>query len=1060
MNHSSSRSHCVFRLTVKAMTNSFIKEYRQKNGGLNINLHKLAETHEGTIVTESYLNFIDLAGSERMSAHIRNPEEKYEEEEDTKTVSSRIKEGKHINKSLFFLTQVISLKAEGKSNQYIPFRNSPLTKILRSSLGGNFRTAVVLCINPCLSQADHSLSTLRFGANAKKIQNKVRANIVTNNDNETIRLLIDNYERKIRDMQNQQDDGLSKYEQYISIIDDLKMQRSALLERLEAVNRRFASKLSDDMPEEDIEMFFAKFKHELPHAAGCGLMFTSKDLEMQYREAVDQDMSPHLRQTKADRLKRKFQGEFGSRPSTLNRILDSTTIRRFEIMKRELGQVKQSIQSQRESIVSFCHSYKTLCHFMKTVTNLGQQYLTKLRAIIEEYQDEYMLSRERLIKLQLYEEYKGLSLMSEKDLQTMEDYVKDFMDALKSEKDRRELLATNDNRFPNAVVEGLDGLKLIEEEEQAASMELMKQKLAHFVNFNEGCTNEIEYYRSLCSDFDRQQNVEIKADEIEKLIYEDMTQITTKIKDMDDNFRILDNEIEQNKKKALDKQLKDYKTKFEKLVDVVLSEKRQRDEASPQQFLKQSGLAGDLMVSTVERISVGGENRIKKRSNSITNLEDMGSPVSRVGSQVPAKNQINNRVKGWLTLNALENTNMNYESVLREETLSMSQLRSPQMKKDMDLNGSFSDMKSQNELQNNLCSEFASPLNIGRIGSEQKKNLQKAFDLTFVNGQKSNRSHRERNSYRSIVDTHKNKESKASGKNYIDETHNSQVNLEGNQIFKTVGTPVIVSKDKKLSNSQRRKETQSYRVGDGSFAAFKRSFSNIGRAEVSNLFGSSTDLRLLQNDEMSVNADKKDKYVPFSSTIGMLSSLDMPEPMELLKQRHQSHAVISQNNEVQDPPISTENRSRGIHKKNMSKDRSSAWNSTQYSKATTQLPNKSDLLREDTTRAPSANQKKNDFGNSRPISSKEHGKPSSKITPTMLTKGLLSDNYSKTPDTGMFDFNKRTQSRQGITVASPGKTRPRQASKDPKSIRGKIDSLVSTAKSGGGYRPTSASKKR
>ena len=28
MNHSSSRSHCIFRLSIKALTNSFIKEYR------------------------------------------------------------------------------------------------------------------------------------------------------------------------------------------------------------------------------------------------------------------------------------------------------------------------------------------------------------------------------------------------------------------------------------------------------------------------------------------------------------------------------------------------------------------------------------------------------------------------------------------------------------------------------------------------------------------------------------------------------------------------------------------------------------------------------------------------------------------------------------------------------------------------------------------------------------------------------------------------------------------------------------------------------------------------
>lgn len=80
----------------------------------------------------------------------------------------RVKEGQHINKSLFFLTQVIALKAEGKM-EHIPYRNSPLTKILRSSLGGNSRTAIILCITPSSSQLEQSFSTLRFGQNAKMI---------------------------------------------------------------------------------------------------------------------------------------------------------------------------------------------------------------------------------------------------------------------------------------------------------------------------------------------------------------------------------------------------------------------------------------------------------------------------------------------------------------------------------------------------------------------------------------------------------------------------------------------------------------------------------------------------------------------------------------------------------------------------------------------------------------------------------------------------------------------------------------------------------------------------
>lgn len=70
------------------------------------------------------LNFVDLAGSEKVSSHYENkdPEELYVMEFGDQApkidakVQNRIKEGKNINKSLFFLTQVISLRAEGKFN--------------------------------------------------------------------------------------------------------------------------------------------------------------------------------------------------------------------------------------------------------------------------------------------------------------------------------------------------------------------------------------------------------------------------------------------------------------------------------------------------------------------------------------------------------------------------------------------------------------------------------------------------------------------------------------------------------------------------------------------------------------------------------------------------------------------------------------------------------------------------------------------------------------------------------------------------------------------------------
>lgn len=96
--------------------------------------------------------------------------------------------------------------------RHIPYRNSSLTKILRSSLGGNSRTLIILCINPTYSQFEFSLSTIRFGLNAKKIENKVRPNIRNNNDDEAIKIIIAEYEKRIRDLEKARNDDKENLE--------------------------------------------------------------------------------------------------------------------------------------------------------------------------------------------------------------------------------------------------------------------------------------------------------------------------------------------------------------------------------------------------------------------------------------------------------------------------------------------------------------------------------------------------------------------------------------------------------------------------------------------------------------------------------------------------------------------------------------------------------------------------------------------------------------------------------------------------------------------------------
>jgi centromeric protein E len=82
MNRKSSRSHVVFRI--------FINKYEE-------------ETRK---MLMSVLNFVDLAGSEKLNAHESDSELNKNNNNNNKLKKSdkRIKESKNINKSLFFLT--------------------------------------------------------------------------------------------------------------------------------------------------------------------------------------------------------------------------------------------------------------------------------------------------------------------------------------------------------------------------------------------------------------------------------------------------------------------------------------------------------------------------------------------------------------------------------------------------------------------------------------------------------------------------------------------------------------------------------------------------------------------------------------------------------------------------------------------------------------------------------------------------------------------------------------------------------------------------------------------
>lgn len=148
MNETSSRSHAVFTIF-------FTQQQQDSATGL---------------MTEkvSKISLVDLAGSERADS--------------TGAKGTRLKEGANINKSLTTLGKVISALAEiaatkkKKKADFIPYRDSVLTWLLRENLGGNSKTAMIAAVSPADINYDETLSTLRYADRAKQIVCKAVVN--------------------------------------------------------------------------------------------------------------------------------------------------------------------------------------------------------------------------------------------------------------------------------------------------------------------------------------------------------------------------------------------------------------------------------------------------------------------------------------------------------------------------------------------------------------------------------------------------------------------------------------------------------------------------------------------------------------------------------------------------------------------------------------------------------------------------------------------------------------------------------------------------------------------
>ena len=68
-------------------------------------------------------------------------------------------------------------RSKGRSG-HVPYRDSKLTRILQSSLGGNARTAIICTMSPAHSHVEQSRNTLLFASCAKEVTTSAQVNVV------------------------------------------------------------------------------------------------------------------------------------------------------------------------------------------------------------------------------------------------------------------------------------------------------------------------------------------------------------------------------------------------------------------------------------------------------------------------------------------------------------------------------------------------------------------------------------------------------------------------------------------------------------------------------------------------------------------------------------------------------------------------------------------------------------------------------------------------------------------------------------------------------------------
>jgi len=218
MNHHSSRSHLVFTLNV-------VQSDREAGATLRSRLH-----------------LVDLAGSERLKRSLldsprsrQSPSAAAPRGAGARSPRCQRREAGEINKSLSQLALVIQ-RLTSTGSQYVPYRDSMLTRLLAESFGGSSKTCLLVCCSPGIEDREETKSSLEFGRRAKMVRNKATINLEVDSEPSAVMKAL--MAKELQEMQLDREALITARESLMAELKALKEASSVSARQQEATQRQ------------------------------------------------------------------------------------------------------------------------------------------------------------------------------------------------------------------------------------------------------------------------------------------------------------------------------------------------------------------------------------------------------------------------------------------------------------------------------------------------------------------------------------------------------------------------------------------------------------------------------------------------------------------------------------------------------------------------------------------------------------------------------------------------------------------------------------------------------